>query len=517
MNETPTHSELQTNTLSRLVSRMGSNLVLYTIIEATPNGVLVVGKDHSILYANPAACRFAGLSFDRFQELRLPSLLPLDDDPKLMLDLVRFVSTKQAPDQFRREIRLRNQVSNAMRSTEFVAIAPERGYDYYCIILIDIDRRLQLERELIRSNTFFRNLIDSSVDGIIASDMKGNIILFNQGAQSILGYSEVEAIGSLHVTRLYPEGDAYEIIQRMRSNEYGGKGRLLRHELLSITKDGHQIPMSFSGGIIYEKDKEIATFGIFTDLRGIQKIEEDLERTYQMLQQSEKMAGLGRLSAGVAHEINNPMSGIMLYANLVKEELGDEHPLATDMETIIHEAERCKVIVTDLLEFSHQTSYDMSTVDLNEILLKTLALLEKQPLFHNIRIELDLAQDLSNICGNAARLNQVFMNIIVNAAQAMEGKGRLFLQSRHRSQGDIVEIIIQDDGPGIAEQDLPLVFDPFFTTKAHGEGTGLGLSVSYAIVKEHKGSIHLSSKPGEGATFSLKFTVTEQCKTGETG
>ncbi len=500
--------------LSKLVAEMGSNLVLYTIIEATPNGVLVVGRDQSILYANPAACRFTGVSPDQFQDSRLPSLLPLEDDPKLMLDLVRFVSTRNAPAQFRREIRLRNQSNGTTHAMEFVAIAPAEGHDYYSTILIDIDRRQQLERELRRSNAFFRNLIDSSVDGIIASDMKGNIILFNQGAQALLGYSEVEAIGSLHVTRLYPEGDAYEIIQRMRSDDYGGKGRLLRHELLAITKDGHQIPMSFSGGIIYEKSKEIATFGIFTDLRGIQKIEKDLERTYQMLQQSEKMAGLGRLSAGVAHEINNPMSGIMLYANLVKEELGEEHPLTSDMETIIHEAERCKVIVTDLLEFSHQTSYEMANVDLNEILLKTLALLEKQPLFHNIRIELDLASDLAKICGNAARLNQVFMNIIVNAAQAMEGKGRLFLQSRHRSQGDIVEVLIQDDGPGISEQDLPLVFDPFFTTKAHGEGTGLGLSVSYAIVKEHKGSIHLSSKRGEGAIFSLKFTVTEQCKAG---
>ena len=150
----------------------------------------------------------------------------------------------------------------------------------------------------------------------------------------------------------------------MRSDDFGGRGKLLRHELVVKHKYGHDIPVSFSGGIIYDRHQEIATFGLFTDLRAMQQIEEDLEQTHQMLMHSEKMAGLGRLAAGVAHEINNPMSGIMLYANLVQEELGDDNPLRDDLQTIIHEAERCKVIVADLLEFSHQNTYDMEPVDL---------------------------------------------------------------------------------------------------------------------------------------------------------
>ncbi len=358
--------------------------------------------------------------------------------------------------------------------------------------------------------SFFHNLIDSSVDGIISSDMKGRIILFNTGAQEILGYSHREAFEHLQVDQLYPEGEAREILKRMRSNSYGGKGKLLRHELIAITKDGRQIPMSLSGGIIYDGEKELASFGIFTDLRAIRKVEEKLQQTHQMLLQSEKMAGLGRLAAGVAHEINNPMSGIMLYAGLVKEKLEDDDRLNEDMNVIIHEAERCKQIVTDLLEFSHQTSYEQTGVDIGVQTNKALGILEKQPLFHNIEIEFEIEPDLSRIFGNPIRLNQVLINLLVNAAQAMEGSGKLVIQAHHRSGGGIVEICITDNGPGIPNKLLTQIFDPFFSTKADRGGTGLGLSVSYAIVREHKGSIRVKSEPGQGTTFTLRFPALKQ-------
>ena len=269
------------------------------------------------------------------------------------------------------------------------------------------------------------------------------------------------------------------------------------------------------GGIIYDKDKEIATFGIFTDLRAMLKIEEDLEQTHNMLMQSEKMAGLGRLAAGVAHEINNPMSGIMLYANLVMEEIGDNHQIGEDLQTIIHEAERCKVIVADLLEFSHQTSYEMEPIDINEVLQKTLGILKNQPLYHNISVQLNLADSLSPILGNTIRLNQVVMNLLVNAAQAMEGNGTIQITSRSRANKGVNEILIKDSGPGIAADLLEKIFEPFFTTKTTGEGTGLGLSVSYAIVKEHKGTIRAISSADEGTTFTLRFPAVVDTLMGE--
>ena len=500
--------------LAGMTRDFGSNLYLYQILEETPNGVMVVSLGHQIIYANPAACHFLGMPCEEIVDASVSEMLGGENAGlfRVIADFFNSPAGKKM-SRFRHEMELKSE-DGQLTVIDVVLVYPPSRPDYYLLYLIDITARKKLEGELRRRNTFFHNLIDSSVDGIIAADMKGRLILFNQGAQALLGYSEEEALASLHVTGLYQEGLAYELIKRMRSDDYGGRGKLLRHELMVKSRDEQMIPVRFSGGIIYDRGQEIATFGIFTDLRAIQKIEEDLEQTHNMLMQSEKMAGLGRLAAGVAHEINNPMSGIMLYANLVREALGEDHPCGEDLEVIIHEAERCKVIVADLLEFSHQTTYDMNLIDLNAIVRKTVGVLKNQPLFHNIEVQLALDEELLPIYGNSIRLNQVVMNIVVNAAQAMDGNGTIRIASRTRAGGDIVEVLISDTGPGIGEDRVEKIFDPFYTTKDPGEGTGLGLSVSYAIVKEHKGTIRVTSPPGEGATFSLRFPAVMDNLTG---
>jgi len=156
----------------------------------------------------------------------------------------------------------------------------------------------------------------------------------------------------------------------------------------------------------------------------------------------------------------------------------------------------------------------MVLIDLNAVIRKTLGIVRNQPYFHNIEVQLQLDDDILPIFGNSIRMNQVIMNIIVNAAQAMEGNGTLRIVSRNRAGRDIVEVVISDTGPGIEADRLEKIFDPFYTTKVPGEGTGLGLSVSYAIVKEHKGSIRVTSLPGAGATFSLRFPAVLDTLTG---
>lgn len=496
-----------------LAQALGPYHYLHTILQETPNGVLVAGLDHRVIHANPAAGRFSGVPYAKLVGSSVGEILG-EKNRSLFRSIEKQFKAQSNLNgwKVRQEIEFfRNDQRTILLG---VAICSPASPDYYLLYLIDVTQQKMLERELRRRNAFFHNLIDSSVDGIIASDMKGHIILFNKGAQTLLGYDEDDA-KTLHVTKLYNEGVAYELIARMRSEGFGGKGKLLRQQMIVKHKNGQDIPVSFSGGIIYDRDQEIATFGLFTDLRALQQIEESLEQTHRMLMNSEKMAGLGRLAAGVAHEINNPMSGIMLYANLVQEELGAEHPLNADLQTIIHEAERCKVIVADLLEFSHQNTYEMDLVDLNDVIQKTLTILQHQPLFHNITLTRQLETGLPPIYGNATRLNQVIMNIVVNAAQAMNGKGQLRITSRTRANKDINEILIEDTGPGIKDDLLEKIFEPFFTTKETGEGTGLGLSVSYAIVKEHKGSIRVTSTSPAGTVFTLKFPVVMENLTGE--
>jgi len=504
-----------------LQKELGPYIYLHTILEETPNGVMVIGSDHLVIHANPAASKFLGVSYGDLAGSNLGEILGgKNGDLFLLIQDHNKLQEKESDLKIHHELEFTGNGDGCILNA--VAVFPHSNPDYYILYLIDITQQKKLESELRRRisffhrrrNSFFHNLIDSSVDGIIASDRIGNIMLFNQGAQALLGYNEEDTL-SLHVTELYNEGVAYELKKRMLSDDFGGKGKLLRHELVVKHKDGQDIPVSFSGGIIYDRDKEIATFGLFTDLRAMQQIEEDLEQTHKRLMQSEKMAGLGRLAAGVAHEINNPMSGIMLYANLVQEELGEDHELNSDLETIVHEAERCKVIVADLLEFSHQTTYEMDLADLNDIIQRTLTILQHQPIFQALDIEMELAPKLPQIYGNPTRLNQVVMNIMVNAAQAMNGKGKLRISSRTRANQDINEITIKDSGPGIEQDLLEKIFDPFFTTKATGEGTGLGLSVSYAIVKEHKGSIRVTSSSETGTTFTLRFPVVMETLTGE--
>ena len=504
--------------LAALVEKAGSSDPVFRAVERSPLGILMVDPEHRVAFANQAACGVldsadGGLSGRHLSELFGSDYRKLLAEPQSLVHPLVARAGEGSRDidkvaglfaQSAHELSL-----STFAGMERVVELIDGGRVGKCSLwfLTDISARKQLEVELHHRDNFFHSLIDSSVDGIIAADMKGRIILFNSGAQRILGYSREEAFRVLHTSKLYPDGEAREILIRMRSDRYGGQGKLLRHELIAITKDGRHIPMSISGGIIYDDGCEIATYGIFTDLRAMRKVEEDLEQTHQMLLQSEKMAGLGRLAAGVAHEINNPMSGIMLYANLVLETLGAEHPAAADMEIIVHEAERCKQIVADLLEFSHQTSYEQTGVDVVVQVQKALDLFRKQPLFNNVEVDLAIDEGLSRIWGNPIRLNQVFTNLIVNAAQAMSGKGRLSILTRHRSGGDIVELVFSDDGPGIPDEVLGEIFDPFFTTKGDSGGTGLGLSVSYAIVKEHKGTIRVESELGRGTTFTLRFPV----------
>lgn len=509
MNSSPFNKNLAT-----ITSELGSNLYLYQILEETPNGVMVVDLDHRVLYANPAAAGFLGVNYRRLEDDNLKTALGPENK-----ELYRLIESFFTYPDNREELRIRHEIQietgeNETQILDAVLVYPPSSPSYYLLYLIDITTRKKLEAKLRRRNAFFHNLIESSVDGIIASDMKGNLIIFNQSAQTLLGYDEEEKF-KLHVSGLYQQGVAQTILRRMRSNDFGGKGKLRHQELIVKHKNGYDIPVNFSGGIIYDNNQEIATFGIFTDLRAMLQIEEDLEQTHNMLMQSEKMAGLGRLAAGVAHEINNPMSGIMLYSNLIKEDLGDDHPAGDDLQTIINEAERCKVIVADLLEFSHQTSYEMALIDINEVIRKTLSVIQNQPLFQNIAINLTLQDGLAPIFGNAIRLNQVVLNIVVNGAQAMEGRGQINITTRTRANHDINEMIITDNGPGIDKDIVDQIFEPFFTTKATGEGTGLGLSVSYAIVKEHKGSIRVSSEIHEGTTFTLRFPAVMENVIGE--
>jgi len=358
-------------------------------------------------------------------------------------------------------------------------------------------------------STFLQNFIMSSEDGVIAADVKGRILIFNDAAAEICGHSVEEALHHLHIRDIYPGDKAKEVMQRLRGGKHGGKGKLKSYNVDILKKDGDTVPISLNAAIVYEGDSEVATIGFFRDLRETLRMRKALENTQLQLLQAEKMASLGKLAAGVAHQLNNPLGGITLYTNLLIEEYELQDKALEDLDRILKDAQRCRDIVKELLVFARQTRQEMGSHDIDEAISRTLFLLENQALFQNIEIEKDFSS-LPPIRGDIQQLNHLFMNIILNAAEAMEGKGKLKVRSFLSRLGDRACVEISDTGPGIPEHVLPHIFDPFYTTKEEGKGTGLGLSLVYSIVESQGGSIAVNSELNVGTTFTVELRFAEQ-------
>ena len=298
----------------------------------------------------------------------------------------------------------------------------------------DLPTRGEIEDKLQSSNALLRNLILSTVDGVIAADKNGKILIFNDMAAEIFGYSVEEALEFLNIRDIYPDLEEYEIMKKLRSDEFGGPGKLRSYQVDVINKNGEHIPINLNAAIVFEGKKEVATIGYFHDLREINRVKEELEKTQLQLLQSEKMASLGKLAAGVAHQLNNPLAGITLFTKLVMEDYELEEGAKSDLCRVMADAERCRDTVKELLEFTRQTRHLMQPHDINQAISRTLFLLENQTLFQNIAIQKNLDSSLPTVHSDIQQLNHLFMNIILNAAQAMEGKGQLSLETTYQPE-----------------------------------------------------------------------------------
>jgi len=236
----------------------------------------------------------------------------------------------------------------------------------------------------------------------------------------------------------------------------------------------------------------------------------ELQETQDQLIHSERLASMGQLAAGVAHEINNPLGTVLLYADLLLRELPPGDPRGADLRLILAEAKRCKSIVQALLNFARQNKVLAQTTDVNRLCLETVAEVERLPLFAQVRFVHQLDPALPAIQADPAQLRQVLLNLFDNAAEAMPDGGTITVTTRSVSAGgDGIEISVQDTGCGIPEENLPKLFTPFFTTKPIGKGTGLGLAILYGIVKMHRGSVDVQSKVGVGTTFIIRLPCTQ--------
>ncbi|MFB0564369.1 MAG: cache domain-containing protein [Candidatus Aminicenantaceae bacterium] len=245
------------------------------------------------------------------------------------------------------------------------------------------------------------------------------------------------------------------------------------------------------------------------------KVEERTKELTEMqahLIQSEKLASLGKLAAGIAHEINNPLGGILIYSHLLLEDMNKKSPIYENLRKIVKETTRCKDIVKGLLEFARPKEPEMILADINEIVEKSLSIMERQALFQNIRIKKSYSPSIPRIVADSSQLQQVFINIILNAAEAMDGSGILTLKTSLDGDGEYINIDFSDTGHGIKEENKKRLFEPFFSTKEVGKGTGLGLAISYSIIQKHHGTIKVQSQVGKGSTFTVKLPLKRRIK-----
>lgn len=235
--------------------------------------------------------------------------------------------------------------------------------------------------------------------------------------------------------------------------------------------------------------------------RKVEQRTAELRAMQAHLIQSEKLAAIGKLSAGVAHEINNPLTGILTNSSLMLEDLPDDHAWREDLQTIVDETLRCRKIVKGLLDFARQTKPLRTVLDMNQIVEDVLALVRNQTVFRSIRIEYDLDASLPSVLADADQMRQVVLNIVLNAAEAMTGGGELRVSSAADVAAKTVEVRFTDTGPGMPDDVKARIFEPFFTTKR--TGTGLGLSIAYGIMERHRGLLKVESGRGRGTTFVL--------------
>lgn len=238
----------------------------------------------------------------------------------------------------------------------------------------------------------------------------------------------------------------------------------------------------------------------------VQERTRELQQVQDQLVRAGKMAALGELAAGVAHEINNPLTGVLTFSSLMLKKTGEGHPWKKDLENIVQQTTRCRTIVKGLLDFARQRKPDKKEWDIHTLIDRTLTLVENQARFQDIKIVKEFKTDIGMLFVDGDQIQQVFMNILINAADAMAGSGGTLTIKTDVKQ-EMAEVSFTDSGCGIAKEHLSKLFDPFFTTKETGKGTGLGLAISYGIIQSHGGDIEVDSQVGKGSTFRIRLPI----------
>ena len=344
--------------------------------------------------------------------------------------------------------------------------------------------------EIARLKDFSENIVESLNVGVLAVDLDGIVESWNTRMEQLFAVLRRDAVGR-RLSSLLPEELAQEIAARGdREHITGIYKQRLHHQGKHLTLNVSIAPL------VSKSNERIGRLLLFDDVTQRERMEEQMTQT-------EKLTSLGLLAAGVAHEVNTPLAVISNYIQMLAKQMPEGDPRQSIIDKIVKQTFRASEIVNNLLNFSRTGAAEAASVDVNRVVEETLSLVAHPLKASQIQVLKELGESLPPVHGSANKLQQVFLNLFLNARDAMPGGG--MLEVRTAAHNGSVEIEIADTGAGIPREDIHRIFDPFFTTKSNGRGTGLGLSVSYGIIKEHAGKIDVRSTPGKGTSFHVEF------------
>jgi PAS domain S-box-containing protein len=489
---------------------------LDNILASMDEGVLTIDKDARIITFNRAAERITGYRREEVLHKKCYRVLK-SSLCKGKCAGKRTLETGSSLSNY--EATLENKTGKSIHVD--ITTSPLRSSDNRIIglleIITDLTEHKRLWDKLREERDKAKQYLNVARVMILALNLDGDITLINKRGCEVLGYKEEEIIGKNWFDLCVPENIREDVARTFEKLIAGAIEVSEYYENPILTRDGEERIIAWKNTIVRNKAGDIiGSLSSGEDITDRKRAEAELIR-------SERLASVGQLAAGVAHEVNNPLAGILVYIKLLLKRY-EQKKLQTEetkkqLEKIGKETERCSRIIKNLLDFSRQTEVKLRPVNINKVIEATFSIIGHQISLENVKTDMGLSTSLPSILVDFDQIQQALMNIMLNAAQAMPNGGDLKITTsvaKHVKIGgsirDAVRIDISDTGVGIPQEDLDKLFTPFFTTKEKGKGVGLGLSVVHGIIERHHGKIEIKSDPGAGTTFSIYLGIIDEEK-----
>ncbi len=474
------------------------------LFETLQEGIYFTTPEGQILDANPALVRMLG--FENKEELLQTNARELFADPSVRN---RQLEELRSRGQLREsEIQLKRKDGQILYCLDTTSVIRDSGGAIirYQGALMDVTERRRMEQKLHEEQEFARRLVNGFPDLIVVIDKEKRYRFVSPSIEELLGYKPEDLVGRFVGERSHPEDKM--AMDDLCGVILSGKESSYSLEYRTQHRNGSWRVFRAAASPLYDAEGHIT--GLVASSRDFT----ELKRLEQQVIQSEKMAAMGQLIAGVAHELNNPLTAILGISDLLRERTAAEDE-KRQLDLVHQQARRAADIVGNLLAFARPAKAQKVALGLAEMVQRTLQLHEYSLRVNNIVVDFHPDTALPTVLGDSNQLMQVFLNLIVNAEQAIRGVKssgllRVRLGTRESMGGKMVWATFEDDGPGVPAEAVSRIFDPFFTTKRPGRGTGLGLSICMALVKEHGGTIEAQNSPGGGALFTVAFPAYEQ-------